>query len=86
MANDVGNANDRYLSGLCFARSGPVEKALIAKTLGRIFWLNRSGEEMSIPSLYFDRIIRWLPETSRRESVKFWRAKKNSFLLGGFRI
>ena len=41
---------------------------------------------MSIPSLYFDRIIRWLPETSRRESVKFWRAKKNSFLLGGFRI
>lgn len=41
---------------------------------------------MSTPSLYFDRIIRWLPETSRRESVKFWRAKKNSFLLGGFRI
>lgn len=41
---------------------------------------------MSIPSLYFDRIIRWLPEISRRESVKFWRAKKNSFLLGGFRI
>ena len=41
---------------------------------------------MSIPSLYFDRIIRWLPEISRRESVKFWRAKKNAFLLGGFRI